>query len=100
VPDRDDFLTVAQVATTLKLKQQTVKTEIGVASYLYALRHDEDDHEMSTCVDDDEFLAAARWMQRGWLDRAWCAGDILFRMSDQQMTALELRALLEPGSQN
>jgi hypothetical protein len=74
--------------------------ELKLASYFFALRHDEEERELWACVTDDVFAPAARLMERAWLDRAWYEDEMLFRMSDEGYSAVELTSLIEPGSMN
>jgi hypothetical protein len=76
------------------------ESEIRLAAYAYALRHDErEGHELWFAVEDDVLRAADSLMRKRWFDRSWRrredgTEDMMFRLSDQAMTAYEMATLV------
>lgn len=61
--------------------------EVRLLAYATALRIDEDDTDHWFCPEIDLFAEAMGLVQRGYLHRRWHAGDMVFRLSDQALTA-------------
>jgi hypothetical protein len=76
--------------------------ETRLVAHAFALRHDEQDVNLWFAPDDDLFAEAERLWQRGYLDRRWHEQDLVYRLSDEAMTANELVRLTDAaaGSQN
>ena len=83
--------------------------ETRLLAHAYALRHDEPPgRDVWFCPDNLLFAEAARLWERGWLDRRWHRyrrrlrkhEDLVYRLSDQAMTAQELTRLTSAASPN
>lgn len=68
--------------------------EVKVAAYLYALRHDEEGRELWEVPEDEDFAVYARLWERGYLDRKWAGGDLVYRATDEMVKAQAMTALL------
>jgi len=74
--------------------------ELQLAAHAYALRHDERDTDLWFRPEDHLFLAACRLWKRGYFTRRWSGDDLVYRCSDQMMTAQGLSELSAGESPN
>jgi hypothetical protein len=76
------------------------ENETAVVAVAYAARLAEQDQPLWWRPSLETWADAAGLYYRGYLDRSWHAGDVVFRLSDRAMTAQELTRLVQSGSAN
>jgi hypothetical protein len=67
--------------------------EVKLAAHAFALRHDETDTDLWFAPADRYFTEACRLWARGYLDRKWHNGELIYRYSDKALTAQRLAGL-------
>jgi hypothetical protein len=74
--------------------------EVRLLAHAYTLRLDEQDETLWFCPGDQQHPEAIRLAGRGYLQRAWHDGDLVFRFSDQALAAQGLSELIENAKAN
>ncbi len=68
--------------------------ETKIMAYAYALRHDEQPgRDLWFAWDDWDLPECHRLVDRGYLERRWHGDDLVYRLTDQMMTAQQLNGL-------